>query len=349
MLASALIIAGGRGTRFWPESRLKSPKPLFAVKDKESLLDATISRTLTLVPRERIFVLVSRDQRHAFSHAIRNVLPSSNLIVEPEGRGTAVAVAYGCGVIGERFGINTVVMATPADHYIAPTSSYKATLEAAISLADQHQKIVTIGIPPTRAEIGYGYMKVGRLEGEGFRIQRFVEKPTIRSARKMVRSGHFLWNAGIFVMSIAVLAAEFDNHAPLLGHALRQLPQLSAQRKASLYRTLEFDSFDRTVLEKDKDLLGIRATFAWHDVGSWEGLWDALRGTEDNVLIGNIIALESSGIIARTKSRLMVCFGIADVLAIDTGEILLIARRSRSQEIGAIVSELNSRGLRRYL
>jgi mannose-1-phosphate guanylyltransferase len=348
--AAALIIAGGRGTRFWPESRAGRPKPLFAIDGKTSLLEETIARTRPLIPKERIFVLVAADQRDAFRRALRGLLPPQNLIVEPAGHGTAIAIAYGGAVIARRLGAETVIAVMPADHYVTPATGFRATVASAIALAAANDAIVVVGVTPTRPETGYGYQKIGRAVGAGFKVDRFVEKPGPARARRMVKSGKFLWNAGIFVMRIATLARELGEHAPSLAIAMSTLATLRAAELSRAYDQLEFDSFDRVVAEKSGRVLSVRACFRWFDVGSWEGLWEALSdGAAGNVTLGNVIALDTNGVIARGGKRLMVLMGVSDLVAVDTGDAILIARRSQSQEVRRVTGELTRRGLSRYL
>jgi mannose-1-phosphate guanylyltransferase len=346
---AALIIAGGRGTRFWPESRADRPKPLFSIDGKTTLLDDTIARLQPLVPRDRVFVLASADQAPAFRRAVKSSLPPRNLIVEPEGRGTAVAITYGAATIASRFGGDTVVAVMPADHYIAPPAGFRRTIANAVALASSHDAIVVVGVTPTRPETGYGYQKIGDTIGAGFRVDRFIEKPAPAVAQKMVRAGRFLWNAGMFVMRAATLDTELERHAPGLAEAMRRFGAIKPSALPDYYRALEFDSFDRVVAEKSDNVLGVRAQFEWHDVGSWEGLWEALRGKESNVISGNAIALDSDGVLARAGKRLMVLIGVSDLVAVDTGDAILIARRSRSQEVRAAIDELRRRRLDRYL
>jgi mannose-1-phosphate guanylyltransferase len=348
--AAALIIAGGRGTRFWPESRAGRPKPLFAIDGKTSLLEQTIARAQPLIPKERIFVLVSADQREPFQRALRGLIPLRNLIVEPAGRGTAVAIAYGGAVIAQRLGVETVVAVMPADHYMTPPAGFRSTVASAIILAASDDAIVVIGVTPTRPETGYGYQKIGGAVGAGFKVDRFVEKPVPSRARQMVKSGSFLWNVGIFVMRITTLARELNEHAPGLAIAMSRFTSLDAAAMSRVYRRLEFDSFDRVVAEKSRRVLSVRAKFRWFDVGSWEGLWEALSdGADGNATVGNVIALDTHGVIARGGSRLMVLMGVSDLVAIDTGDAILIARRSQSQEVRRVPEELARRGLSRYL
>lgn len=348
--ATALIIAGGRGTRFWPESRAGRPKPLFALDGRTSLLSDTIARLRPLIAAERIFVLASADQRAPFRKALRGLLPAENLIVEPEGRGTAVAIAYGVAAIVRRRGEDTAVAVTPADHYVTPAEGFRATIAEALGLARAHEAIVVVGVTPTSAETGYGYQQIGPAVGTGFKVARFVEKPAPAVARRMVKSGRYLWNAGMFVMRAGVLAAELRRHAPALAAAMERFGAIGARELPRYYRGLEFASFDRELAEKSRNVLGVRARFNWFDVGSWQGLWAALRPADGaNVLSGNVIALGANGVLARGGKRLMVLLGVDDLAVVDAGDAILIARLSASQEIRRVTEELARRGLNRYL
>jgi mannose-1-phosphate guanylyltransferase len=346
--AAVLIIAGGRGTRFWPASREARPKPLFSIDGKTSLLADTIARHVPLIPRERIFVLAAAAHQAQFRRALRGLIPARNFIVEPKARGTAVAIAYGAAIVQRRLG-DGVVAAVAADHFIATPVQYRRTLADAIGLAAANQSIVAIGIPPTRPETGYGYQKIGAKVGAGFRIEKFVEKPPLAIARRMVRSGRYLWNASMFVVSTRTLAREFSTHSPALGLAAERLARTSPTKLASAYARLRYDSFDRVIMEKSANVLSVRARFSWHDVGSWDGLWDAVAGADGNVLRGDAIALESERVLAYPHSRLMVLFGVRDLIVVDTGDAILVAHRERSAQVGRVTAELERRGLQRYL
>lgn len=346
--ASVLIVAGGRGTRFWPASREANPKPLFSIDGKTSLLADTIARHSPLIPRERIFVLAGAAHAVRFKRALRGLIPARNLIVEPEGRNTAVAIAYGAAVIRRRLG-EGIIAAVAADHYITPAAGYRRTLADAIRMAKTHDAIVVIGVTPTRAESGYGYEKIGQNTGVGFKVEKFVEKPPPKLARAMVRSGKYLWNPSMFVMSSRTLAREFAEHCPALGIAAERLARTPRTKLAREYHRLKFDSFDRVIMEKSNHVLGVPARFSWHDVGSWHGLWDALRDAGGNVIRGNAISLESERVLAHSDSRLMVLFGVRDLIVVDTGDAILIAHRERSPHVGRVTEELKRRGLERYL
>ncbi len=344
---SALIIAGGSGTRFWPASRAARPKPLFSVDGKRTLLADTIRRLKPFVSRENVFVLAAASHATAFRRAVKGLIPSRNLIVEPAARGTMVAIAYGAAVIERRKG-EGVIAVMPADHLIEPAAAFRDTLADAASLASSEKSIVVIGVPPARPEPGFGYQKIGSPHGPGFVVARFVEKPSAALARKMVDSGKYLWNAGMFVMSTHTLDAELRDFTPSLRRAVRQMAGKPSRDIVHPYLRLSFDSFDREVVEKSKRILGVRARFKWHDVGSWEGLRQAL-GEGDSHIRGNVVALDSSRVIAQSGKRLMVLFGVDDIVAIDTDDAILVTRRSKSQELRRISEELALRGLRKYL
>ncbi|HKD68211.1 MAG TPA: sugar phosphate nucleotidyltransferase [Candidatus Binataceae bacterium] len=348
--SAALIIAGGFGARFWPAARSDRPKPLFSLNGRTSLLDDTIARLQPLIAPERIFVLVPATIEEVFAAALKDRIPRANLLLEPDRCGTAVAIAYGGALIKSRLG-EALMAVMPADHYIYPPASFRRTLAAGMRLAARNESggsIVIIGVPPSRPDPGYGYLEIGQpLEG-GFSVKKFVEKPSAAVARSMLRSGKFLWNAGMFLMSIATLEGELSRHTPRL---LAALPKLVRQEPGweRLYKGLKFDSFDYEVVEKSARVAAVRADFSWNDVGSWDGLWQTLRDGEGNALSGNVVAMDSKQVLARGGQRLMVLLGVEDLIVVDTPDALLVANRSRTQDVKGVVKELRRRRLTGYI
>ncbi len=349
--SSALIIAGGFGARFWPAARAGRPKPLFSLNGRTSLLDDTIARMQPLIAPERIFVLVPSELEDVFAGAVRDRIPRANLLLEPERRGTAVAIAYGCAIIKSRLGEGLIAV-VPADHYIHPAAAFRHTMAAGLRLAARRNSdgsIVIIGVPPTRPDTGYGYLETGaRLQG-GFKVRKFVEKPALTAARSMLRSGKFLWNAGMFLMSTATLESELARHCPRL---LAALPTLVSQAEGweQLYKGLKFDSFDYEVIEKSRNVAAVRAAFSWNDVGSWDGLWQTLRDGAGNALSGTVVAMDSKQVLARGDGRrLMVLLGVEDLVVVDTPDALLVVSRGRTQDVKQVVKELRRRRLTGYL
>jgi mannose-1-phosphate guanylyltransferase/mannose-6-phosphate isomerase len=345
---AALIIAGGAGSRFWPLSRERQPKALFKLDGKTTLLAATILRHCPLIPLDHIFVIAPAALEDVLRHATRGLLPAKNLIVEPEARGTTVAIAYGCAQITRRLG-ECVLVVAPADHYLTPPPAYRATLRTALSLATTRQAIVLIGIPPTAPETAYGYFKIGQPTDGGFEVARFVEKPDLKTAEIMLSEGGFLWNSGIFIMHSHVLTDMLKAHCPALLSALEKCSRTTREKARALFSKLNFDSFDYAVLEKSSGLLAVRARFKWHDVGSWDGLWKATRGRDGNALCGRVLSFDTRGVLAHSPERLMVLLGVEDLVAVDAGDAVLIARRSRSEQVREMVAELKRRKLHNYL
>jgi mannose-1-phosphate guanylyltransferase len=349
--AAALIIAGGFGARFWPAAREKRPKPLFSLNGRTTLLDDTIERLRPLIAPERIFVLVPAALEEVFAAAIGDRIPRANLLLEPDRRGTAVAIAYGAALIKSRVG-EALLAVMPADHYIYPAAAFRRTLAAGLRLAARDNaegSIVIIGVPPSRPDTGYGYLEAGpALAGNGFKVKRFVEKPTAAVARTMLRSGKFLWNAGMFLVSTATLESELGRHCPKLLAAMRRMVT-QAPGYERLYKRLDFDSFDYEVIEKSANVAGVRAGFNWNDVGSWDGLWQTLRDGSGNALAGKVVAMDSKQVLARGDQRLMVLLGVEDLIVVDTPDALLIANRARTQEVKQIIKELRRRRLTDYL
>jgi mannose-1-phosphate guanylyltransferase/mannose-6-phosphate isomerase len=331
----------------WPASRVAQPKPLIQFDGEKTLIGETIARHDGLVARDRIFVLVPREHRTRFARTLRSMVPATNLLVEPSGRGTAVAIAFGAAIIRKRLG-DAIVACVAADHFIAPAARYRATLRDAIRLAARRSALVVVGITPTRPESGFGYQEVGPPIDQGFRVSRFIEKPSLREAARMVRAGRYLWNASMFVAGVSTLAGEFRAHCPPLADAMDSFGA-SATRDSRIYRSLDLESFDRVIVERSPRVLGVRASFQWHDVGTWQGLWEAIRRGRDSIVGARVVAIDSGDILVRGDRRLMVLVGVEDLVAVDTGDAILIARKSRSQEVRKVIDELERRGLRRYL
>jgi mannose-1-phosphate guanylyltransferase len=344
---SALIFAGGFGARFWPAARRDRPKPLFSLNGRTSLLHDTIARLPPLIAAERIFVIVPAAHEEIFAAATKGLIPRVNILLEPDRRGTAVAIAYGAALIKSRLG-EGLVAAMPADHYVHPAAAFRRTLAAGLTLADSSASIVTIGVPPSRPDSGYGYLETGASLAGGFKVKRFVEKPSVSVARSMVRSGRFLWNAGMFLMSTATLEAELKTHCPRLLAALDKLVRRTPGWQR-LYAGLKFDSFDYEVVEKSANVAAVRAGFSWNDVGSWDGLWQTLRDRTGNAVSGNVVAMDSKQVLARGDQRLMVLLGVEDLIVVDTPDALLVANRERTQDVKRVIAELRRRGLTAYL
>ena len=348
-----VILSGGSGTRLWPVSRSAYPKPFMHMADGQSLLYKTFDRAWRLADGGRVLTVTGRDyyflSRDEYAHHPDADLDRLPFLLEPVGRNTAPAVCLAALYTMEHIGAEATLLVLPADHLIADVPAFDDDVRKAQSLAEDG-RLVTFGISPTTPETGFGYIRMGDALPNGRDIAAFVEKPDRETAERYVAEGIYLWNAGMFVMEVATLISELDQHAPDLAAAMREFAGASAAKVERIYRRLDFDAFDRVVAEKSRNVLSVRARFRWHDVGSWEGLWEALGGCESNVLKGEVIALDCEGVLARgADKRLMVLLGVKDLVAVDTGDALLIASRKNSQDLRRVVDELARRRLDRYL
>src|SRR6202011_3467939 len=275
----ALILAGGSGERFWPLSRRNRPKQLLRLVSKRTLLEETITRLDGLVPSERILILTNVDQEKAVRDLLKG-FPKQNIIAEPAKRDTAAAVALGAGWIAFRDHAATMLV-LPADHVIADRAAFRQTMETAAAAAEETGALVTIGIKPTWACPGFGYIEQGepvRLRGDDkiavHRVVRFREKPNTDLAESFLRKGNFRWNAGMFVWSVATILREFNRHAPELADFTSQLRAPGAFEKAlrERFNKLPRVSFDYAIMEKADRVLVVEASFDWDDVGSWRAV-----------------------------------------------------------------------------
>jgi mannose-1-phosphate guanylyltransferase/mannose-6-phosphate isomerase len=352
----AVILAGGAGERFWPASRAAHPKPLLALAGGRSLLAATLARARRFAGKGRVWLVCGREHHRAMRRATG--LPASRVLVEPERRNTGMAVALAAQRIAETEP-GAVMAVLPADHRIAPEGVFDAALRRAARAAVSNGVLVTVGVAPSRPETGYGYIRIGKSVGKGHpglhRVARFVEKPDRERARRYLRSGAYLWNAGIFVWTAQAIREEIEAHAPKLAAAVARLAAKTPRgtprgRLAGAYRIAPAVPIDRAVLERSRRVWCLPVSFQWSDVGSWQSLADLLgAGTGANrsaVVAGEAVLCDAPGNLVWGGRRLVALLGVAGLAVVDTGDALLVARLDRSDELRRIVKELRGRGHR---
>lgn len=349
-----VIMAGGRGERFWPQSRSKAPKQLLPIVGDESLLAQTVRRVEGVVPLENVFVLTNAEYAGAARQACP-MLPAANVVAEPVGRDTAAAVGLGALLVGLRDESASLAV-LPSDHVIHDAAAFRKVLSGAFEAAEAGEYLVTIGIAPEFPATGYGYiqrgetcMKLGCLPVYG--VKRFVEKPNLETAKQYVASGEFFWNAGMFIWSvksihnalrslvpdIAVIldsiAAEVRSGAPL--------EDVLAQRYGSLRKI----SIDYAVMEKAGNVLTIPGIFDWDDVGSWPSLFRHLpTDSHGNVLKGDAVVLDGSGnLVVGSNGHLVSVLGLSNCIVVHTPDATLVCPRDRAQDIKSLVKEIASR------
>lgn len=352
-----VVLAGGAGERFWPASRVAAPKPLLRVAGGESLLAATVARARRLAAEGDVWLVCGAEHADVMRREAR--IPKTRVIVEPARRNTAMAVAVGA-LAAAAEDPDAVLAVFPADHRIGDPRGFTAAIRRAARAAAAEGVLVTLGVRPTRPETGYGYIGVGPAVGSPHaglhHVRRFVEKPDRARARRYLRGGGFLWNAGIFVWTARAILEEIAAHAPELDAALaplrrdlersrgRALP--SAGALAHAYRAAPSLPIDVAVLERSARVWCLPVAFPWSDVGTWQSLAEALgvNPAASAVVEGEVVSHDAPGNLVWGRGRPIALLGVEGLAVIDAGDALLVARLDRSGEVREIVRELRARG-----
>jgi mannose-1-phosphate guanylyltransferase len=346
-----LILAGGRGTRFWPRSRRARAKQVLQFFGERSLIQQTVDRLKPVLPPERIWILTNDHLRSEIMRQLPEV-PKSQILAEPAQRNTAPAIGLAAHIIQSQ-DPKAVMGVFPADHVIGKPREYAQLLRPAFKAA-QAGNIVVLGIQPRWPETGYGYIEFPKGSPLGKRepiaITRFREKPDAKTAEEFVAAGNFYWNAGMFFWRTSVLLDALRMHLPKRASLLAGLPafglrQFSAKLK-TVFPLCESISIDYAVLERAKNVVGIPAgDIAWNDVGSWNAVYELhQRDPQGNAVLGTGLLVDSQGSYVDAGSKLVALLGVKDLIIVDTPDALLIADRSRAQEVGDLVKRLEKAG-----
>ncbi len=342
-----IILAGGKGERFWPVSRLKRPKQFLCLDGgKRSLLQSTADRLLPLASWDSLFVITASHLADGVREQLPDI-PDANILVEPQGRDTAPAVAWATLEVAKRYGNDAVCGFFPADHYITDKVRYCDTLSAAAAMAVSKGAIATLGITPTFPSTGYGYIEQGAEAGTfsagtvidlpAYKVSRFTEKPDQAIAEEFVSSGRYSWNSGIFIFPAAVMIAELQTHAPAMTSALME-------KGVDAYATLGKLSIDYAVMEKTDRAYVVPADFGWDDLGDWNAIERLLKGDTDNVEMCEHLCLDTHGSIlySADPDEVIVTIGLEDVVIVRDGNATLIVKKDRTQEIKQAVKALGA-------
>lgn len=354
-----VIMAGGRGERFWPQSRLAMPKHLLPIVGEQALLVQTIERLLPMIPAERVLIITNRQQAPAI-RGLCPMLPAANIIAEPVGRDTAAAVGLALVLVRRRDPQATFAM-LPADHVIHDTVAFRADLERAFTAAEREALLVTLGIQPNEPATGFGYIHRGapRAGVDGLHdVNRFVEKPSLTVAQDYLATGEYLWNAGMFFWRVPVVAEAFAQHVPDLWAEIAKLDGALAAGQPldavleTFYPTLKKISIDFALIEKAKNVAVIPARFDWDDVGAWPAVMRHFPAdTSGNVVRGLATVEQSAGsLVVSTADHLVAVLGVQDLIVVHTPDATLVCPKDKAQEIKALLKRCESAAeLKRFL
>ncbi|MEO7299527.1 MAG: sugar phosphate nucleotidyltransferase [Verrucomicrobiota bacterium] len=354
-----IIMAGGKGERFWPVSREKTPKQLITLLGGKSFLQQAVDRVLPLVPLKNIFIITNAVQADAVRKQLPK-LPKGNVIGEPVGRDTCAAVTLGAAIVGQR-STNAVMAVMPADHVIPEEKKFQQVLNDSFDLASRGQVIVTIGIKPTEPATGYGYIRTGNAlpppsgvkpyKTTFFKAEKFVEKPHYERAVEYVNSGEYRWNAGMFVWSFVTITQGLEKHQPEMAEACQRWFKVAGTPKlekvlAKEYPEIKKISIDFALMEHAQNVVVADGSFEWDDLGSWNALSRHLKAdAEGNCAVGDFIHVDAARNIifdARTKNRTPIAVvGLRDSILVQTDDAVLLAHKSQSQKVKELVKKLS--------
>jgi mannose-1-phosphate guanylyltransferase len=349
----AVILAGGRGTRFWPRSRTNTPKQLLNIAGAGTMLQQTVARLRPIVPADRVWTVTNAEQ----AAQARGQLPQGSrkhVLVEPVGRNTAAAIALAAFHIRHAAKDDALMAVLPADHYIARTGEYQKIVSTALSVAREPGRMVVLGIPPTRPETGFGYIErmaatIGANGMPVFSVRRFTEKPAPEIAKEYVASGDYQWNAGMFFWRVTTFLDELKKHLPLTYKSLETLASHIGTRNygsqlRKIYPKLENISVDYAILERATRTEAVPRVFVipaevgWSDIGSWDAVYELLaKQPGENIISGAGHFIDSNGNYISSPGKFVAAIGVQDLIVVETSDALLICTRARAQDVGKVV------------
>lgn len=358
-MISAVIMAGGKGERFWPKSRQKMPKQLISLTDDcKTMIQLSVERVSKLISEENIYIATGIDYASIISHQLPNI-PSANILVEPMGRNTAPCIGLAAIHI-LRKDPNGVMVVLPSDHLIMNDKEFLNTLKSAVSVAKNENNLVTIGITPTYAETGYGYIKTGEKiknisKQEILEVERFVEKPDKSTAEAYVSSGNYLWNSGMFIWKASTILKNIEMHLPDLYQGLMKIKDNIDKDDIEEILYEEYQNFDSIsidygIMEKANSVYTIPGNFGWDDVGSWNAL-ERIFDSDNygNILKGNVISVDTKGCIIESEDKLIATIGVEDLVIVETKDATLVCPKSKCQDIKSLLKQIKLQKKENYL
>lgn len=349
MKITAVIMAGGRGERFWPKSRNNRPKQFLSLtSDGETMIQKTVKRLSPLVSAEDIFIVTNA----AYADLVNDQLPyvpRENILCEPCARNTAPCIAFAAAIIQKKYG-DAMMLVLPSDHLIGYENIYIKTLQTAIRTAEEGNNLVTIGITPAYPETGYGYINFGKEAGDAYEVERFVEKPDLPTAKKYLASGKYLWNSGMFVWKASAIMYNMKQFMPEIHDGAVRIgdsygTDFYDETLIKEFTAFTSESVDFGIMEKASDIYTIPGSFGWDDVGSWLAV-ERINETDDkkNYFDGDVIAVDSERTTVCGGKRLVAAIGTRDIVIVDTDDVLLVCSKNNTQDVKKVIAQLKEHG-----
>ncbi|MFH1852349.1 MAG: mannose-1-phosphate guanylyltransferase [Candidatus Neomarinimicrobiota bacterium] len=341
-----VILAGGRGTRFWPFSRMQRPKQLLNIIGDISMLQMTVDRLRKIPGVKEIFIATGADLAPVIKKEVTHIKPE-NIIVEPSGKNTAP----GIGLAALRLAAldkDEVMGVFPADHLVVGHHEFEKAVKTAAHLARKKKSLVTIGVNPTFPATGYGYIQFAADSDEdhldAYRVKTFAEKPPLDLARQFLESGEFLWNSGIFVWEIGTFFSEMRRHMPDLHHSLELIRELDVNESiADIWNDISAESIDYGLMEKTDNIYVIKARFEWNDVGSWNAVYDICpKNGNRNVLRGDGVILNGHDNFVQSDGRFTAVVGVDNLVVVNTADATLVIPKDQVESVKELVELLKN-------
>ena len=347
MKVTALIMAGGRGERFWPRSRRNMPKQFLSLTDDgKTMIQLTVERIMPLVDIKDIYIATNKDYRQLALEQLPGI-PEENILCEPVGRNTAPCIGLGAVHIAKKYE-DAIMLVLPSDHLIKFNKMYLTTLRDACRIAEKGTNLVTIGIMPDYPETGYGYIKFDAKEPEGgaYRVDRFVEKPSLEVAKEYLAAEEYLWNSGQFIWKVSSILENLKQYMPDTYERLLRIQEAIGTEEEEQILDREFhemdsQSIDYGIMEKAKDIYILPGAFGWDDVGSWLAV-ERIKKTNEfgNVVNGNIITVNTKNCIIQGGRKLIAAVGLQDLIIVDTEDATLICEKDNTGDIKKVLENL---------
>lgn len=357
-MIAAVIMAGGKGERFWPRSRKDRPKQFLQLVDEYSMIQKSVKRLEGLIDNENIYISTIKEYIELVKEQLPQI-PVENIIIEPFGKNTAPCIGLAAIHIQKKHP-NATMVVLPSDHLIKNEALFKSSIRHADTIASIGENLVTIGIMPTHPETGYGYINLGKDMNQEygdnvFKVIKFVEKPDIKTAHRYVESGEYLWNSGMFIWKVGTILNNFNAYLDDIYIGLKKIQETIGTSQYTQMLEVEYEKFDSIsidygIMEQADRIFVLPGIFGWDDVGSWTAL-DRIadRDVQGNVIKGNVIIENSKNCIVEAESKLVVVNGMDNIIVVDTCDAILICNKDEAQSIKNILNILKEQNSDKYL